>query len=501
MKRFLLLPLVLLPLGLVNAQTPDSTQNAKPVDEEFTKLKGTVEGLNESYTDTKNTVDKLSKLKVGGYIQAQWQHADSNGISSAAGGNFPGSSNQRLQIRRGRLKTSYDAGTSQYVLEFEVLPSGVSMKDAEIILNEPWLKTFSLTAGLMDRPFGFEIPYSSSAHEAPERTRVYQTVFPGEKDLGVKLEMNPGDDMGFLKYFNLKGGLYTGTAGGSTPTNPVSLTSTKLVVKDSLGKAIKDTVTANIPNGKTAAASNGDEVDSTMDFIGRIGFKAPFQELGLAIDGGYSVYLGQSMSGNDTVYQLSGTNSLATTGNKNKKFDRQVFGADLQAYYDLPYVGGLSIRGEYLMGTMPGTIASSKNYGSSGAAVGNDFPKSYMVMRNFSGWYVSWIQNLGSKFQTVVKYDVYDPNSDVKGSAVGLAANGALNEQDLQYQTLGMGLIYYWDANVKITAYYDMVTNEKTNSATPDFLDAPTNKKPNSLALYKKDLSDNVFTLRLQVKF
>jgi hypothetical protein len=48
-----------------------------------------------------------------------------------------------------------------------------------------------------------------------------------------------------------------------------------------------------------------------------------------------------------------------------------------------------------------------------------------------------------------------------------------------------LGLAYRWDANVKITAYYDMVKNEKSKS----------------LSGFTNDVKDNVFTLRVQVKF
>ncbi|MEO7425183.1 MAG: hypothetical protein ABI036_08345, partial [Fibrobacteria bacterium] len=199
MNKTMLLSL-LLAYGAVKAADGDTTKteaaaataSAPSQEEALANLKGQVDGLNESYLETKVTVDKLARIKVGGYLQAQWQHADTNGGAAGAfaGGGFPATSNQRLQLRRVRLKTSYDAGTSQYVMEFEARPSGVALKDAEVILKEPWLNTFSVSLGLMDRPFGFEIPYSSSAHEAPERTRVYQTIFKDEKDLGAKLEIN-----------------------------------------------------------------------------------------------------------------------------------------------------------------------------------------------------------------------------------------------------------------------------------------------------------------------
>ncbi len=442
-KISLLFALSLTLAGLASAQ--DSTKAT--TDEKLTAVEGKVDGLNESYLETKGTVDKLAKIKVGGYIQAQYQHSDTNGGAAGAfaGGGFPGNTNQRLQLRRVRLKTTYDGGATQYVMEFEARPSGVALKDAEVIFKEPWMNTFSLDMGYMDRPFGFEIPYSSSAHEAPERTRVYQTVFKDEKDLGAMIAINPTEKMGFLQFLNLKGGLYTGTSGY---------------------------------NGGT-----GDEIDSTMDIIGRLGFKAPFNDMNLDIDGGVSFYAGSVLAVNDSLYQISGTALVDSVGafvkNKGKTFDRSVTGVDLQLYYTIPVIGDIlgstSIRGEYLSGTTIGTLANSMPYGAATAA---------MAERNFMGWYVSWIQNFGSMFQTVVKYDVYDPNTDVVGSDVGVAANGKLSSNDLMYSTLGLGAICYVGGNLKFTAYYDMITNEKA-----------------SIGAFSKDLNDNVLTLRMQVKF
>jgi hypothetical protein len=444
---------LILALGLVAAASVSAQNDSvlKATQEKLALLKGEVNGLNESFLETKGTVDKLAKIKVSGYIQGQWQYADTNGAAAGAfaGGAFPTNSNQRLQLRRVRLKTIYDNVTSQYVFEFEARPSGVSLKDAEIILNEPWLKTFSLAMGLMDRPFGFEIPYSSSAHEAPERTRMYQTVFKDEKDLGVKLEANPGEKLGFLQYFNVKAGLYTGTSGYN--------------------------------------AGTGDEIDSTVDLIGRVGFKLPFNDLNLAVDGGFSIYNGKVLSLNDSVFAASGDTSMKlSTGNLRHTVDRQVFGLDLQTYYTVPVIGdligGTSVRGEYLWGNTPGTSSANGPYGATAGTPIYD--------RKFSGWYVSWIQNYGTLFQSVVKYDVFDPNTHISGSDINAASARKLGVADLKYTTLGLGGIFYWDEAVRITAYYDMITNEKVNATAGS-----------SLAAYKKDLKDNVLTIRAQVKF
>jgi hypothetical protein len=414
---------------------------------DFESLKGQVESLNESYLTTKATVDKLAKIKVSGYIQAQWQHADSAGAPGVAGGTFPANADQRFLLRRGRVKTTYEGSTSRYVLQIDVTPTGVGIKDAYATLMEPWLKTFSATAGVFDRPFGHEISYSSSTRESPERSRVFQAVFPGERDLGAKVEANPTERMGPLQYVNAKAGLFTGM-------------------------------------GPTAQ-----ENDKERDFIGRAGFQLPLYALNLSVDGGASVYRGKATSLNDTVLTV-GTGTFVIDGdtashNKLATFARSVTGVDLQVYYTIPVigdlVGGTALRGEYLWGRTPGTKSSSGPYGAAATA---------LVEREFSGWYAILVQNIGDKVQAVVKYDVYDPNTRVSGSEIG-AAGANLNTADVKFTTVGLGAVYHWDENVKLTAYYDMVENETVNAATTS----------NSLRPYTKDIKDNVFTARVQVKF
>jgi hypothetical protein len=48
------------------------------------------------------------KLKISGYVQAQYQKAESDGIESFAGGNFGTGIDNRFSIRRGRVKFTFD---------------------------------------------------------------------------------------------------------------------------------------------------------------------------------------------------------------------------------------------------------------------------------------------------------------------------------------------------------------------------------------------------------
>ena len=83
----------------------------------------------------------------------------------------------------------------------------------------------------------------------------------------------------------------------------------------------------------------------------------------------------------------------------------------------------------------------------------------------------------------MVKYDWYDPNSEVKGKEINDAPSN-LTSADIRYSTWGFGYNFYMNPNMKFMLYYDLVKNEST--LLPGFL---------------SDVSDNVLTCRLQFRF
>ncbi|MBK7028470.1 MAG: hypothetical protein IPH45_04350 [Bacteroidales bacterium] len=83
---------------------------------------------------------------------------------------------------------------ASYVLQFNVNEKGFSVRDAYFNLKEPWLNSFMLTGGIFYRPFGCELTYPTHQRETPELARVTQTLFPGERDLGVAVTFqHPGN--------------------------------------------------------------------------------------------------------------------------------------------------------------------------------------------------------------------------------------------------------------------------------------------------------------------
>jgi hypothetical protein len=284
--------------------------------------------------------------------------------------------------------------------------------------------------------------------ETPERGRMSQIIFPGERDLGAMLtfQMPKTSKLSMLK---IDAGMFNGT-------------------------------------GATAV-----DFDYQKDFIGRIRIDKTSKNEKFTMGLGTSVYSGGWRQGTRKVYEIqadsAGLNAFALTSDtllNGAISGRSYGGADLQLAYDFPF-GLTTLRAEYIAGVQPGSSSSSTSPSAQ--------PTTDNYKRNFNGAYFYFLQNIGqSKHQLVVKYDWYDPNTDVAGDEIGKAplpfyswTFAKTGKTDFKYTTLGIGWTYRWDANLKIVAYYDMVTNE-TSANVP---------------LWSKDLKDNVFTLRCQYKF
>lgn len=175
------------------AKTPDTEEDGKTRD-----LEGKVESISEAFTELKNTVDSLAKLKVSGYVQGQYVKDDSsvNELTSASATR----NKDQFTVRRARAKFVYQhSATSRFVLQPDFGSSGFSLKEAFVEYTEPWTSwKHTLTAGQFLWPFGFENQYSSSQREVPEHSRMYRTLFPGEYDRGLMLSGSGLEDR--LKY-------------------------------------------------------------------------------------------------------------------------------------------------------------------------------------------------------------------------------------------------------------------------------------------------------------
>jgi len=349
----------------------------------------------------------LKKIKVSGYLQAQYQRAQEKGIKYP-GGDFAAQVDNRFSMRRARLKVAYDAKPFEWVLVTENTERGISLHDVYgSYTHSAWHLKY--TAGLFPRPFGFEQSYSTANHEGPERVRFSTTLLPAEADLGMKLTYSG------IKPVQLELGVYNGTA--------------------------------------TAA-----DFDGFKDVIARISMN---QSLGSsALTGGISYYNGGVYQGNNKRFEISGDQPAfvlldSVQYAKGSKLKRQYLGADVQFSFSNP-LGKTTLRGEWIQGTQPGNASTTDSPKSASLPTGDSY------LREFNAFSAYFLQKLfHSNWMLVLKYDWYDPNTKVELNDLG-NANSGTTSADVKYTTLGLGLNYYYK-NMYVMFYYDMIQNEKSN--------------------------------------
>lgn len=318
----------------------------------------------------------------------------------------------RIGIRRGRIKFTYEEGIASGVFQLDITEKGVGFKDAYLNVKDPWVGTNALRAGVFDRPFGYEISYSSSRRESPERSTVFQTLFPDERDLGAMLILQPAKTSP-LNFIKLEAGLFT-------------------------GNGIKQ------------------ETDNRKDFIGHFSLANPIGD-NTKYGVGVSYYHGSVYQGDSSVYTMHDKRFVQNKSGDNlgSYAKRQYVGFDAQISH-MSLVGLTQLRAEYLFGQQPGTASSSKSPNSS------TLPDHATYIRNFTGGYVMLVQDLGlSPFSVVLKYDWYDPNIKVSKNEVGLNGTG---KADALQTTVGVGALWRINNSLRLQAYYEFNDYQSSNN-------------------------------------
>jgi hypothetical protein len=388
--------------------------------------------------------NKFNHLKFSGYLQPQFQVADTLGAKNFSGGDFSQFSNNRFMLRRARLRLDYTNSNKEgqptvaFVFQFDGTERGVVARDFWGRFYENKLQCFAVSMGLMSRPFSQELLLSSSERETPERGRMSQILLRTERDLGAMITFEPRKKDHKLHF--LKWDLMVGNGQGLTGTT---------------------------------------DYDSRKDIISRLTVKS--QKVGkIKISGGVSALFGGIRQFSAQSYAMENGRFALTDNKENigKNAARQYYGADFQV--KIPNAHGVSeIRAEYMKGQQSATAKSSETPGVIPTESNGTFSPLYS--RSFDGAYFYYLQHLGStKHQFLLKYDWYDPNTKVKGTEI----NDSFSPADIKYSTLGVGYIFYANQNLKIVTYYDVVKNEIT-----------------SLKGFNRDLKDNIFTCRMHYRF
>jgi hypothetical protein len=410
MRKKILFAIMILSLMTFSIKVQaQEAENKKPVTME--DIKNKVDGMETDVSTLLNDVTGLKKLKITGYMQINFEKTE----NAAGFGASPYDSTimiqGRFRVRRSRLKVTYDAGLTQYVLQGDFSNTGFALKDAYVNITDPWTKYFNLTLGQFNRPV-YEVEYSSSQRESMERSKVCLTLYPNERDLGGMISFEPED------LFKLQFAAFNNT--------------------------FLSSVAQTQPNFE----------NEPVYFMTRITKELAIPDLGLGIDIGAHARFGNIVSNTDKVYKseqntTDGGKKVydSTSYKRGDKIGRNWFGVEAQIYWD--FLGGTKILGEFFTGT---------NADQEGTA-GKSTIGAPIRLRNFNGYYVMLVKNLPADFQVAVKYDAYDPNTKIDNSIISKAA-------DLSYNDLGFGLHSYYFQNVRLSLWYDIIKNQTIDKNT-----------------------------------
>jgi len=383
---------------------------------------------------------KLTKIKISGYIQGQYDmydFQDDKGPVSGSSAKAPVTNS--FYLRRARVKFTYETLEGvKFVLQPDFAFDKVSVKDAYVVLNDRWTQTYSLTVGQFNR-LNYEVEFSSNFREFLERTRMINTLYPNERDLGAKIEAN--FDTKYMFPLKLQLAVFNGNFGEGSTANQVR------------------------------------DIDSNKDVMARIVYSLKFPSKGLGIDIGGHGYFGSTkvlpqpvtnpLPPPTVFFDVNNNPFTSAVGTTLKK---DWFGVETQMYYD--FFGGTSIKAEYILGTISGSTNPLETYSNFAAN----------KVRDFRGFYVSFMKNIGKSHQAIVRYDQYDPNRR-------LAGNEVTRTDDLKYNTWNFGWQYFYDENVKVVLGYNLPLNEKSDKVGGDY------------GTLKSDRKDSTFSIRLQAKF
>lgn len=494
------------------------------------ELDGKIEGLTERTATLESSVLKLNQLKISGYVQPQWVWTDIDTLANQV------PTRNFFQIRRGRIKFTHATvidpitGFSNVsaVIYPDIIETGVTIREVyakwDILTDQlTSLPELSLQVGSMNRPFGYEIAYSSSSRELAERSTAENRLFNGERDLGAQIAWSP-TILDFRPVIEV--GLFNGTDNfGRGPSNILGFSTTPIGTRAAFttaqltGPDSAFRAQVNVALGRETVLGNaagGTIKQNQKELLGHI--RLPFlisDELSFDIGG--SLSLGGIYEPSDVIGKYTGTNGALvltksddplaphdfnpTKGANNNTFlgtNRSVIGADLQVYLSVLPIGGTILKGEMYTGQVP-------FYGSAGlftqadsAALG--VPTASTIYKNVFGFYAALVQNITDNFQLAIRYDVYDPNTDVEGANVAFLNGSTVSTLrgvstssgfggDMSLTTLSVALNAYVSGAIRFMLNYDHpMTEEFTKAAGTE-------------VVTQGDPKDDRITVRMQYMF
>ncbi len=394
--------------------------------------------------------ERIAKLgvSVSGYVQLQYGQSQLSQDELLQGGTPL--NQDRFSVRRGRLRLK---GRWKYAkADFEVDASTTRGPTASVrralvggvlpSASEGAPPLLVLSVGLMEIPLGLELQQRQDEILFLERTLGSLSFFPGPVDTGLRLDAALGPFRAQLAVMN--GAPLDDRAGGPSGIDPTR----------------------------------------APDFIGRLGFDsgdAPERVWRLA--GGASFLSGTGFHpGSDAtkpVLQWDDSNGdgainagelVAVAGRgalPSKTFDRWAVAADLDLDFETA-LGWSRVYGEVVLATN----LDRALYVADPIAAGDD-------VREVS-WYVALIQDLTEWGFVGLRYDVYDPNSDLIDNRRGQSVPA-----DATLKTISPIAGARWPGYGRLTFEYDVIKDKLAR----DTRGVPT------------DVANNQWTLRVQGEF
>jgi hypothetical protein len=385
------------------------------------------------------------RLVLSGFVQADgvlYNQASVDEVNPATGVPL---NQTRFLIRRAHLRTDLDYGVVSGALELEastVQGANVRLFAAEVSLRWPTATTVPYamaTIGLFRIPFGFENQERDYVRLFMERSSIIRALFPGENDLGVRVQ------------------------GG--------------------WRAFRYQLAAM--NGHPVAEQQYALLDPTRskDFLGRLGVDTPLTrrvqaEVGLSALWGTGFHTGTPATKNGIAWndsngngQVDPTEIIGIAGQPavpSQTFTRYALGGDVRLVVAVPRLGALQLYGELVWATNldRGLLPADP------VGVGRDLRE--------LGWYVGATQALTRWAALGIRYDRYDPDADAREQA---GAN--LVARDRTFTTLAVVVAALYRQYGRVTLEYD----HNTNGLLRDASGAPAT------------LGSDVLTLRAQVVF
>lgn len=388
-------------------------------------------------------VKRLENLYLTGYIQPQFQVAAKEGIQSYEGGNFSEHSNNRFMLRRARMRFDYKMSGKAGDFPAALFTFQFEATERDVNVRDMFVRIFEPKKNNFSLSLGlFSRPYGFEVNLSSSFRET-----PERGRMSQILMPSERDLGGMISYESQK------------PNGK------KLPIKFDIG----------LFNGQ--GKSGPAEFDSYKDLISRLTLKPVALTKNIFISGGLSYLNGGWYEPSQYRYEMNEAagefmvdSSLTNIG---RKAPRIYHGADVQVQYKHAW-GKTEVRAEYWRGKQPGTASTTSNPGT--------LPTGPTFIREFDGAFIYFLQNIiNEHWELMAKYDWYDPNIKAGAKQIGTTN---LTAADIRFTTLGLGLTRYFNNNLKLLGYYAMVKNENT-----------------ALTGYTEDLNDNVFTLRMQLRF